>query len=119
MKPADLLGSLRSTLADRRYRMVALAVMLAYSGLWVVLIFVTAAFRRYLDAHGLRGKVFVSAKPNSMVMSTQTYEGPEVAAARLPELLEAGADMIGYCCGSWPEHIRVTADGLRALRPGP
>ncbi len=80
---------------------------------------ITAAFRRYLDRHGLRGKVFVSAKPNSMVMSTQSYEGPEVAAARLPELLTAGADMIGYCCGSWPEHIRVTAEGLRALRPVP
>jgi 5-methyltetrahydrofolate--homocysteine methyltransferase len=78
---------------------------------------ITAAYRRYLDSHDLSGKVFVSAKPNSVVMSTQTYEGPEVAAARLPELLDAGADLIGYCCGSWPDHIRATATRLKELRP--
>jgi len=42
----DLLRSLGSTLADRRYRRVALAVTLAYSGLWVFLIFVTSALMR-------------------------------------------------------------------------
>jgi 5-methyltetrahydrofolate--homocysteine methyltransferase len=30
---------------------------------------------------------------------------PEVMAARLPELLEAGVSMIGGCCGTTPEHI--------------
>jgi 5-methyltetrahydrofolate--homocysteine methyltransferase len=30
---------------------------------------------------------------------------PEAMAARLPELLEAGASMIGGCCGTTPEHI--------------
>lgn len=30
---------------------------------------------------------------------------PEVMAARLPELLEAGMNMIGGCCGTTPEHI--------------
>jgi 5-methyltetrahydrofolate--homocysteine methyltransferase len=76
---------------------------------------IAARFRQYIDAHGLTGKVFVAAKPNSVIMSTQSYEGPEVAAARLPELLESGAHVIGYCCGSWPDHIRVTADGLAKL----
>jgi methionine synthase I (cobalamin-dependent) len=78
---------------------------------------IAARFRRYIDAHGLAGKVFVAAKPNSEVMSTQSYEGPDVAATRLPELLESGAHIIGYCCGSQPEHIRVTAQGLDALKP--
>lgn len=73
---------------------------------------IATRFRQYIDAHGLAGKVFVSAKSNSVVMSTQTYEGPDVAAARLPELVKSGAHVIGYCCGSWPEHIRVTAEGL-------
>ena len=76
---------------------------------------IAARFRQHIDARGLAGKVFVAAKPNSVVMSSQSYEGPDVAAARLPELLRAGPHIIGYCCGSWPEHIRVTADGLAAL----
>ncbi len=76
---------------------------------------IATRFRRYVDSHGLAGKVFVAAKPNSVVMSTQSYEGPDVAAARLPELVGTGAHVIGYCCGSVPEHIRVTAEGLGAL----
>jgi 5-methyltetrahydrofolate--homocysteine methyltransferase len=72
-------------------------------------------FRQYVDAKGLTGKVFVVAKPNSVVMSNQSYEGPDVAAARLPELVRTGAHIIGYCCGSLPEHIKVTAEGLDAL----
>ena len=76
---------------------------------------IATRFRQYIDSHGLKGKMFVAAKPNSEVMSSQTYEGPDVAAARLPELLKSGADVIGYCCGSWPEHIKVTAEGLDKL----
>ena len=76
---------------------------------------IAARFRQYIDSHGLAGKMFVAAKPNSEVMSSQTYEGPEVAAARLPELVKSGAHIIGYCCGSWPEHIRITAEGLAKL----
>lgn len=30
---------------------------------------------------------------------------PEAMAARLPELLEAGVNMVGGCCGTTPEHI--------------
>jgi 5-methyltetrahydrofolate--homocysteine methyltransferase len=30
---------------------------------------------------------------------------PEQMAARLPELLEAGVNMVGGCCGTTPEHI--------------
>jgi 5-methyltetrahydrofolate--homocysteine methyltransferase len=76
---------------------------------------IATRFRQHIGARGLTGKVFVAAKPNSVVMSSQSYEGPEVAAARLPELLASGAHVIGYCCGSWPEHIRVTAEGLERL----
>jgi 5-methyltetrahydrofolate--homocysteine methyltransferase len=79
---------------------------------------IATRFRQHIDAKGLAGKVFVAAKPNSVVMSTQSYEGPDVAAARLPEFVRSGAHVIGYCCGSWPEHIRVTADGLGKLTAG-
>ena len=78
---------------------------------------IAACFRQHIDAKGLAGKVFVVAKPNSVVMSSQSYEGPDVAAARLPDLLRAGPHIIGYCCGSWPEHISVTAKGLDTLAP--
>jgi methionine synthase I (cobalamin-dependent) len=78
---------------------------------------ITAAYWRYIDSHELTGKVFVCAKPNSVVMSSQTYEDPELAVEKLPELLEAGPHMIGYCCGSWPEHIKVTAERLDTLAP--
>lgn len=76
---------------------------------------IATRFRQHIDAKGLTKKVFVAAKPNSVVMSNQSYEGPEVAAERLPELVRSGAHIIGYCCGSLPEHIRVTAEGLDAL----
>lgn len=76
---------------------------------------IATRFRERIEARGLTGKVFVAAKPNSVVMSNQSYEGPEVAAARLPELVKSGAHIIGYCCGSLPEHIRVTAEGLAKL----
>jgi len=79
---------------------------------------IATRFRQHVDAKGLAGKVFVVAKPNSVVMSNQSYEGPDVAAARLPELVRSGAHIIGYCCGSLPEHIKVTADGLDALTKG-
>src|SRR5258706_8931025 len=76
---------------------------------------IATRFRQHIEAKGLAGKVFVAAKPNSVVMSNQSYEGPDVAAARLPELVRTGAHIIGYCCGSLPDHIKVTADGLAKL----
>jgi methionine synthase I (cobalamin-dependent) len=50
------------------------------------------------------------ARPNA---GTPTRDGdrwvypltPEAMAARLPELLEAGARMVGGCCGTTPAHI--------------
>ncbi len=76
---------------------------------------IATRFRQCVDERGFGGKVFVAAKPNSAVMSSQSYEGPDVAAARLPELLKSGAHIIGYCCGSRPEHIKATAERLDAL----
>jgi methionine synthase I (cobalamin-dependent) len=57
----------------------------------------------------------IFARPNA---GTPTRDGdrwvypltPQALAARLPELLDAGARMIGGCCGTTPEHIA-------ALRP--
>jgi 5-methyltetrahydrofolate--homocysteine methyltransferase len=47
------------------------------------------------------------ARPNAGTPASDgTYSlTPETMAARLPELLEAGACMVGGCCGTTPAHI--------------
>jgi 5-methyltetrahydrofolate--homocysteine methyltransferase len=42
------------------------------------------------------------------------YElGPEEMARHYPDLLDAGCDIVGACCGSTPEHIRLIARVVR------
>jgi 5-methyltetrahydrofolate--homocysteine methyltransferase len=46
-----------------------------------------------------------------------TYElGPEAMAKDYPALLDAGATVVGACCGSTPEHIRLIAEVVRTRR---
>jgi len=46
-----------------------------------------------------------------------TYElGPEAMAKDYPALLDAGCNIVGGCCGSNPEHIRLIADVVRSRR---
>ena len=48
---------------------------------------------------------------------TVTYElGPEPMAREYPALLDAGCNIVGACCGSNPEHIRLIADIVRRRR---
>lgn len=52
------------------------------------------------------------AQPNAGVpvlekMKVVYRQTPAEMAARLPELLGSGASIVGACCGSTPEHIRV------------
>jgi 5-methyltetrahydrofolate--homocysteine methyltransferase len=42
-------------------------------------------------------------------------QGPADFAANLPALLEAGAQIVGGCCGSTPEHIAALRTELNAL----
>jgi 5-methyltetrahydrofolate--homocysteine methyltransferase len=76
---------------------------------------VTREFSRYFAEHGLAGRTFVSAKPNSQVMATMAYEDPEFAATRFEQLVEAGAHLVGFCCGSTPEHIAASGRERRRL----
>jgi 5-methyltetrahydrofolate--homocysteine methyltransferase len=76
---------------------------------------VTREFSRYFTEHDLTGRMFVSAKPNSQVMATMAYEDPEFVAARFEGLVEAGAHLVGFCCGSTPEHIAATGRERRRL----
>ena len=46
---------------------------------------------------------------------TVTYElGPEAMAREYPALLDAGVNIVGACCGSNPEHIRLIAQAVRS-----
>ncbi len=59
------------------------------------------------------------AYPNAGLPITQgdrvTYElGPEEMAKDYPALLDAGAGIVGACCGSNPAHIRRIAEVVRA-----
>jgi len=38
---------------------------------------------------------------------------PEEMAAQVPVLIEAGANIIGGCCGTTPEHIRLMAEAIK------
>ncbi|HSE92927.1 MAG TPA: homocysteine S-methyltransferase family protein [Methylomirabilota bacterium] len=50
---------------------------------------------------------------------TVTYElGPEAMAAEYPALLGAGCNIVGACCGSNPEHIRLIGEVVRSRRVG-
>jgi len=39
-------------------------------------------------------------------------ESPEMMASFVPQLIEAGANIIGGCCGTTPEHIKKLAEAL-------
>jgi 5-methyltetrahydrofolate--homocysteine methyltransferase len=47
-----------------------------------------------------------------------TYElGPEEMAREYPALLDAGCNVVGSCCGSTPEHVRLIAAAVRSRTP--
>ena len=59
-------------------------------------------------------------KPNAglpeLVNGRTVYrETPDEMAARIPELVDAGAVVVGGCCGTTPEHIRAFRSTIDAL----
>ncbi len=61
------------------------------------------------------------AYPNAGLPVTRgdevSYElGPEEMVRDYPALLDAGASVVGACCGSTPEHIRLIAGVVRARK---
>lgn len=74
-----------------------------------------AITRRYRAACGLP----VMAQPNAGQpvlenLAVVYKQSPEEMVAGLPELLEAGARIVGGCCGSTPGHIRSFRQSLDA-----
>ncbi|MBI2458714.1 MAG: homocysteine S-methyltransferase family protein, partial [candidate division NC10 bacterium] len=64
---------------------------------------------------------FLVAYPNAglpkMVDDRTVYElPPEAMPEAYPPILDAGANVVGACCGSTPEHIRRIAEVVRARR---
>lgn len=57
-----------------------------------------------------------AGQPSLENMKVVYRETPEQLAARLPELLQAGANVVGACCGSTPAHIKRLREGLDVLR---
>jgi 5-methyltetrahydrofolate--homocysteine methyltransferase len=66
---------------------------------------IAKAFRRATDAPLL---IQPNAGAPSVVDGAVVYsETPELMAKRAREIVAAGADIVGGCCGSTPEHIRA------------
>lgn len=66
----------------------------------------------------------LAAKPNAgmprLVDGQTRFDlGPEAFAASALQLVEAGVSMIGGCCGTTPEHIRLLSEAIGDRAPCP
>ena len=71
-----------------------------------------AAAAKIVRLYWSSSRLFTMAQPNAglpvLENSKAVYkQTPEQMAQALPEVLEAGANIIGSCCGSTPEHTRA------------
>lgn len=55
--------------------------------------------------------------PKYLKGQTVFQETPEETASYVPQLIAAGVNIIGGCCGTTPEHIRQIAEKVRELSP--
>ncbi len=56
-----------------------------------------------------------AGKPMLLEGKTVYNESPEAMAAQVEELIKAGANIIGGCCGTTPEHMAKIVQAVRAL----
>jgi 5-methyltetrahydrofolate--homocysteine methyltransferase len=56
-----------------------------------------------------------AGQPELVDGQTVFRETPEQMASKVPALLEAGANIVGGCCGTTPEHIRQLGAAARAF----
>lgn len=66
----------------------------------------------------------IMAKPNAGVPRLVNGEtvfpmGPEEFSAEMVKLVQAGANLVGGCCGTTPEHLRLMVDSLQGMRALP
>jgi 5-methyltetrahydrofolate--homocysteine methyltransferase len=75
---------------------------------------VAAILKEYRRATDLPLLARVNAGRPSQVGGGWVYPlGPRELAERLPDLVAAGAALVGGCCGTTPEHIRAGAEVLK------
>ena len=64
----------------------------------------------------------VIAKPNAGLpdpVDGHYSMGPEAFAQIMVKLVEAGASVVGGCCGTDPDYIRALAEAVRGMKPVP
>ncbi|MBT7125671.1 MAG: methionine synthase, partial [Gemmatimonadales bacterium] len=76
------------------------------------------------DIRTAAGNIPVASKANAGIPvwkgSVLSYDGtPEVLAAHAYRVRDAGANLIGACCGSTPAHISMMVDVLAGRIPVP
>ncbi|MBN1376311.1 MAG: bifunctional homocysteine S-methyltransferase/methylenetetrahydrofolate reductase [Dehalococcoidia bacterium] len=83
-----------------------------------------AALKDVIDRLARITEKYISALPNAGY--PQTVDGrsmyltsPEYFAVHAQELTAGGANIIGGCCGTTPEHIRLIAGRLKNRKPAP
>ncbi len=54
-----------------------------------------------------------AGRPDLMESGFQYRQTPELMASQVKELVKAGANIIGGCCGTTPEHIRLFGEAIR------
>lgn len=54
-----------------------------------------------------------AGRPGLANAEVQYVQTPELMAGQVPDLVRAGASVIGGCCGTTPEHIRLFAQALQ------
>jgi 5-methyltetrahydrofolate--homocysteine methyltransferase len=57
--------------------------------------------------------------PKYVKGNTIFQETPEETAGFVPDLIDAGANIIGGCCGTTPEHIRLIAEIISIVKKWP
>lgn len=76
----------------------------------------------YLQELAAKSSTAVSAHPNAGLPNAfGSYDQtPEQMLAELEEYLELGlVNILGGCCGTTPEHIRILAERVRGVKPRP
>lgn len=79
-----------------------------------------AQLRAYVDELAQEVPIFVSAYPNAGLpneMGEYDQTPEEMAALMIPYAEEGLVNIIGACCGSTPEHVRLIAEGVRGIKP--
>jgi methionine synthase I (cobalamin-dependent) len=102
--------------ADHRDRFIALGVNCGRDIAMDQIVDIVRRYRRVTDLP-------ILARPNAgtpkKVGEQWVYpETPARMATRLPELIEAGATLIGGCCGTTPEHIAAFREVIDRLGVG-